>query len=114
MGMAFIARDGSSQDARIQMTAQHRASFFAGVTHQDFADTQPELHEAGSACSEFLADEHAPSPRERAKQARTLGAICLVSFLAVVCFVAPLAAHFTAKAPRPQPAKPIPSLGVWA
>ena len=106
-----INSDGSGEDALAQAVAQHRAAFFAGV-QTDFADTEPTQPEAGSACSELLADEHAPTPAERAKLARRLGAICLVSFLAAVCFALPLAAHFVAQ-PAPKPAKPV-SLGVWA
>ena len=113
MAMAFVAQDGTSEDARVQMVAQHRAAFLAGAEHAEFADTQPEPFEAGSACSEFLCDEHAPTPQERARQARRLGAICLVSFLAAVCFALPLTAHFVAKE-APKPAKQPVSLGTWA
>jgi hypothetical protein len=79
---------------------------------RQWCDTVP-APEAGSACSEFLADEHAPTPRERARQVRRLGAVCLVSFLAVVCFALPLAAHFASKpAPPAKPAVAFP--GGWA
>lgn len=103
-----IRSDGSNEDALAQAVAQHRAAFFAGV-QADFADTSPQ--EAGSACSELLADEHAPTPRERARQIRHLGAICIVTFVAIVCFALPLAAHFTAKAQAPE-RRQVPTLGV--
>ena len=105
-----INSDGSGEDALAQAVAQHRAAFFAGV-QRDFPDTVP-VPEASSACSELLADEHATTPRDRARQVRRLGAVCLVGFLAVVCFALPLAAHFASK-PVPSPTKPA-AVSVWA
>jgi hypothetical protein len=43
-----IPSDGSGESALAQAVAQH----------SDFEDTQAEPQEAGSACSEFLADLH--------------------------------------------------------
>lgn len=118
MGMAFIARDGSSEDALAQIVSQHRSTFTAGLDltyARQWCDTMP-APEAGSACSELLADDeevHATTQRERAKQFRHLGAYSLVAILAVLCFALPLGAHIFAKE-APKPVKQPVSLGVWA
>jgi hypothetical protein len=76
--------------------------------------------EAASACSELLEQHDAQptrTPRERARQFRCLGAICLVTFLATLCFVVPLLWHLQADQQQQQqqqrhapPSRP----SVWA
>jgi hypothetical protein len=108
MTVIHVRADGGNESALSQLMAQHRAGFMAGVEQADVEATVPE---AGSACSEFLEDEHAPTPRERARQARRLGVICLVSFVASVCFAVPLLWHMQAKSalPATKPAASFPA-----
>jgi hypothetical protein len=97
MPIAFLARD----DARTQLTLDHRAGFLAGV----------EAPQPAEACTELGADTP-KTPKQRAREFRHLGVIVLVAFIACCCFTLPLAAHFVSK-PAPQ-VKPVVLKGVWA
>jgi hypothetical protein len=112
--LLHIRADGQGPSALAQVVAQHRSGFCANFDLQagaDFADTMPLHIEAGHACSEFLADDPQPAPRQ---SRRHLGAVVAVAIVALCCFALPLVAHEYAKYQQ-QPA-PAPTMAprVWA
>ena len=111
MGIAIVSSDGSSPDARVQLVAQHRTTFTAGLDLQyarQWCDTMPALYD--DPADDAPEDVHAPTPRDRAAQVRRLGVIALVVLVLATFVALPVVERFVA---RPAP-KAVPSLGVWA
>lgn len=111
MGIAIVSSDGSSPDARVQLVAQHRTTFTAGLDLQyarQWCDTMPALYD--DPADDEPEDVHAPTPRDRAAQVRRLGLIALVGLVLVLFVALPVVERFLAK---PVP-KAVPSLGTWA